>query len=415
MSNPFIRKLIGWWGHLGFGNRNWSAMTATPASSNEHNAFAAKMGPVLEEFETVRHSTYAQAETRVTYLLPLGLAVGIAAAIASALYELDFNPFMIVLLPVLGAMHLATSGPAASYRAAFKSTVIPHFFARFGLDGYTTSPKIDVAPLKDSGLFASNLTYKLEDEFSGNYRGHTVALAEVEISEETKDGERTIFEGLIMEFELPREVTGQTIIYPADWSDAWRTASRFEKFFSRQSQALAPVTLESPDFTKRYVVMSNDQVGARVLLSPTFMERVLKLNAGISSRQVAGMSNWQKRALNAAVGVARNSEAGRIAKLSNATSITALMNKARQDTNSGSSVIAVADKGRLLIAVPKAENIDYFEPPPYHVIVDAETVMMQMSVDIQEALNMADAIFDLDYRTRHAPSGLRLIQDVQAA
>jgi hypothetical protein len=47
--------------------------------------------------------------------------------------------------------------------------------------------------------------------------------------------------------------------------------------FSSFASNLEKVKLESPEFENRFIVYSNDQVEARYILTPSFMERLVKL------------------------------------------------------------------------------------------------------------------------------------------
>jgi hypothetical protein len=51
----------------------------------------------------------------------------------------------------------------------------------------------------------------------------------------------------------------------------------FNKLFSSFANNLEKVKLESIDFENRFIVYSNDQVEARYILTPSFMERLVKL------------------------------------------------------------------------------------------------------------------------------------------
>jgi hypothetical protein len=51
----------------------------------------------------------------------------------------------------------------------------------------------------------------------------------------------------------------------------------FTKLFSSFTWNLEKVKLESPEFENKFIVYSNDQVEARYILTPSFMERLLKL------------------------------------------------------------------------------------------------------------------------------------------
>lgn len=413
MYDKLIHKLIGWYGQIGFGQRKWTAGSYTASAGDEHTAFVTKMAPVLDEFETIRADTYRTVMARAKWMVPTAIVASIVGFAVLPVSEAGDGSLFILFGPLVLAMTAAAHGPSTAYRSAFKAQVIPHFFTRFGLDGYTTTPRIHAQALETSGIWNQAITCKTEDEFSGLYRGHSVALAELRIDASDKDSTTEIFNGILMEFELPREVTGRTVIVPAAWSSEPAKSGLFNTVFGRPVVGLQPVVLESPGFNAKYAVKSDDQVGARVLLSPAFMERLMQLNTGITSREFESMGRFQKSFVRSLVAASANATVK--AALPKDAHVLEFLQTAKAASRGDAQVVAIAENGRLLIAVPKSENIDYFEPPPYHVAIEPEAVLMQLSVDIQNALDVADAIFDLDYRTRHAPTGLRLVTEVNAA
>jgi hypothetical protein len=413
-----IQKLMRNFGGMGMGRKSWSRPSFEAANEKEQAAFAEKMRPILAEFEQSRQDTYRQVEESTKFWAPLGLAAGIAGAVAATYLVKDAGDFQIACLlgGIAGGMYMATRRPVVSYEDSFKTKVMPHLLARFGDFKLLASPTVSVAP-----LFSANILPRgkaaIEDEISGQYRGRTISMAELEITSTRGEDTVTHFDGLLLKFELPREVSGRTIICPKAWDE--RERNQRTNVFGQQlpeKDGLELVALESPEFAKRFTVRSTDQIGARVLLSPAFMERLLKFEFRVTARGVSELSWIEKTVLAAAVSAADPKSAKNGLPVSDRMLADTVNKQLKTLSRQGeyptgvTDVVAIAENGTLLIGIPKSEHVDYFEPPPYWIETNAEAVLMHLSIDIQNMLEIADAVFDLDYRTRVEDKSGRLVK-----
>jgi len=106
------------------------------------------------------------------------------------------------------------------------------------------------------------------------------------------------------------------------------------------------VGLEDPDFERDYEVWATDQVMARALVTPDFMQRFRALNA----RTAFGPP------------------------------------------------VALARDDRLLIALPRSES--FFRPPPYDQNAFDAEALAGLRDDIGAVLKVIDPVIDLDAATR---------------
>jgi hypothetical protein len=112
----------------------------------------------------------------------------------------------------------------------------------------------------------------IEDGFDGMLHGMPVAFQEVRLTGLEQDGDRnrrreyTRFWGLLIKIRLPRALDAHTVIIPR---------SSFQVFFRTAFSTFEPVRVASK-FEKTYHVLGTDQIEARVILDPAFMERFLE-------------------------------------------------------------------------------------------------------------------------------------------
>ncbi|MGO2131320.1 MAG: DUF3137 domain-containing protein [Halomonas sp.] len=123
---------------------------------------------------------------------------------------------------------------------------------------------------------------QVEDGISGTYNGIGFRLCEVEIRDRSNQdkeqksssdkNKNLLFRGVLFISEFPRNFTGETrVLHSAHLSLLPKSAL--------DGSRLESVHLEESKFSQSYHVYSNDQVEARYLLNPRFMELLMELVA----------------------------------------------------------------------------------------------------------------------------------------
>jgi hypothetical protein len=112
-----------------------------------------------------------------------------------------------------------------------------------------------------------------EDEISGTLTDVDFWLQEAKLVQVSGSGKnrtsRTVFKGLLCHFDFHKNFKGTTI--------GREDFTSFGNFFSGFTTVGERVRLEDPEFENKFEVYSTDQVEARHLLTPGFMQRVLDL------------------------------------------------------------------------------------------------------------------------------------------
>ncbi len=170
--------------------------------------------------------------------------------------------------------------PARNYTHSIKAVIFPIIFRYFGSDFiFRQVSPVTVASLKPSMIIPSYEKESTEDYIKGKYNGVVIELFEAELRNEKRRGllnspgrrREVKFDGLILRLSMNKEFTSKTIV-TKDYGDVGNWI--VDKF-----KNLTPVRLEDPVFEKEFEVYSDDQTEARYILSPVFMEQLLKLKA----------------------------------------------------------------------------------------------------------------------------------------
>lgn len=248
------------------------------------NQAIAELTPWLESLESERKSAVAHSYK--------GLALGVAGAVAVVLVCLAASwppPVMLVAGGVIFVLGLVWGNqPLNRLRKTVKTGLNDRFAEAFGMRyraevhhpiRYNAFREHDLVPGSDRQNF--------EDHFSGEVHGADFDLYEAHLEQRRRTKKRTyyvtVFHGVMIRINFPRTVEGVTLVK--------RDAGMFnalegwaKKTFS--GKKLERIGLVDPTFEKAFEVYGTDQVMARYLLTPSFMERLLKLETVLKGKNV---------------------------------------------------------------------------------------------------------------------------------
>lgn len=166
-----------------------------------------------------------------------------------------------------------------SFAAGFKESVVRKII-RFIDPSLQYSPglKISKADYLNSGLFVEQPDrYSGDDFIEGTHEKTFFCFSELHTERKVSSGKsthwETIFRGLFFIADFNKNFCGRTYV----WSERNPQINFLTKLFSSFAWNLEKVKLESVDFEKRFIVYSSDQVEARYILTPSFMERIVRL------------------------------------------------------------------------------------------------------------------------------------------
>lgn len=180
-----------------------------------------------------------------------------------------------------------------------------------------SAPIFSKIELEASNLFSTFNTIKVDDAFKGNYNGVDYEIAEIKLIQEGSKNSTTAFKGVILSVPSNKTIKANTIIatkrdmnirnYPTgiimliisvpillcECFLSLQFSSNIDIFinhivliiitlitiliiifsFIEKQKSMQTVKLESTNFDKRFNVFSKNQVEARYLLTPTFIEK----------------------------------------------------------------------------------------------------------------------------------------------
>ena len=163
-------------------------------------------------------------------------------------------------------------GPFTVYKKLVKNDIMECFIKFFENFKYEPGKGLSHYELKDNYIFPMFDEVHTDDCFVGSYKGVGVRICEEELIKYRTDtkGRRkktVTFLGIVLELDMNKSFFHQTyVIKDLGFLNRFHKKKGFEK-----------VSLEDVLFEKEFEAYSENQIEARYLLTPAFMERMLKL------------------------------------------------------------------------------------------------------------------------------------------
>lgn len=258
-------------------------MNEAAAPDDRLEALHAALSPWLVEREA----------RRVAALRRAGLFTGIGVAVAGAIIAVGLvagAPGEAALVGgLLAGIGLAAwgSAPVRALSREVKTELNRRIAAHFGLD-YATEPAAPARfdAFRRHGLVPHADRRRFEDHFSGVLHGARFELYEAELKQRRRSKRRTyyvtVFRGVLIRIDFPRTVEGVTLVTrDQGWFNGLQAMAK--SFGGRE---LERIGLVDPEFERAFEVYGTDQVMARYLLTPSFMERLLALEARMKGERV---------------------------------------------------------------------------------------------------------------------------------
>lgn len=255
--------------------------------------------PLVKEFEEKRLVALQKVRHRIfisvflclaLFLLPIDFSndpkyFGISN---KAIFVTTFDPFYIHFHSNLRALFTVFIAlffiayvyfPIAIYHSSIKYKILPLVFTFF--DFYDNSKNASsIEFLKPFGIIPKydNIDLKYNVKGANNNVGIELIETILEQIVHTKRGreQTTVFSGIFVLFTMNKTFKGKTIII--------HDLGLIVNWVKEQFSNLENIKLEDPVFEDKFQVFSTDQIEARYLLTPAFMERLLALSSMFNNK-----------------------------------------------------------------------------------------------------------------------------------
>ncbi|WP_416831590.1 MAG: DUF3137 domain-containing protein [Erythrobacter sp.] len=189
---------------------------------------------------------------------------------------------MVVPLIAFTALSAWGYAPISEAKRAIKVGINSAIARQFGIEySHDVTPGPEYEAARTYGLIPGCDRDSFEDCWHGTLEGHGFGLYEAHLEERRGSGKNrrwvTVFRGAIMRMEFGRPFHSTTLLQRAGKHRKWLGLGGRADHATFRGHRLDYVDQVHPDFEDVFEVWSDDQVEARVLIHPSYVEHLLAL------------------------------------------------------------------------------------------------------------------------------------------
>jgi hypothetical protein len=250
------------------------AQSPTPEGFTEF--FEREILPGLAPLEEQRRDRLRAATARAA-------GSAIVVVLASLIAWLLEQPIAAAVILPAGAIsgYFWARQPARQHRAALRDLVIPPLLRILGDVDYHRQPgwHFELERFRRSGVLptADKAKVTLEDLIVGRYRDTDYRVVEARLKAKSRSRNnasgKLLFAGLLCDVSVPQDFAGRVLLVAA----ADDSAGPPQQALPDGLAGLSALSLNQPDFEKRFAVYSDSPRMARGLLQPALLESLLSI------------------------------------------------------------------------------------------------------------------------------------------
>ncbi|WP_282610618.1 DUF3137 domain-containing protein [Pelagibius sp. Alg239-R121] len=206
----------------------------------------------------------------------LVFAAGAAVAIAFFFVSRDVDSVFFALPAGAATYWFLIARPLKQLTESVKREIFIPLCDALGFTYHLFPDGSNAQYFSELGLVGSFNRSQFEDEVSGRYQGLAFSLVDAHLKDKDDKNTRTVFHGLLAAFEVNKGFQGRTVVL--------RDGGLIGNFLGGIGKNLDRVNLEDPRFERAYEVYASDQIEARYLLTPAFMDRLIALEQRLGSK-----------------------------------------------------------------------------------------------------------------------------------
>jgi len=185
-------------------------------------------------------------------------------------------------LPIIAAKKTIKTGINAAIAAGYGLTYSPD-----------VEPGAEFEAARTYGLLPGFERSGFEDRWHGALEGHDFELYECHLEEQRGSGKNrrwvTVFRGPIIRMAFGRRFHSTTLLERAGKHRKWLGLGGASDHVSFDGHRLDRVDQVHPAFGESFALYSDDQVEARVLVHPTYVEHLLRLESAFEARELRAL------------------------------------------------------------------------------------------------------------------------------
>ena len=184
--------------------------------------------------------------------------------------------------------------PIAEAQKAIKIGINSAIAQSYGITyEHDVEPGAEFDAAQTYGLVPDFDRSSFEDRWHGTLEGHGFSLYEAHLEERRGSGKNrrwvTVFRGVIIQMGFGRAFHSTTLLERAGEHRKWLGLGGTSDHVTFKGHRLARVDQVHPAFGTVFALFSDDQVEARVLVHPTYVEHLLQLESAFGAKELRAL------------------------------------------------------------------------------------------------------------------------------
>jgi hypothetical protein len=208
-------------------------------------------------------------------------------------FGLDTDVVLRSIVTLGGTMMFGLWGyqPLAEAKQTIKIGINGAIARSLGIEyAHDIEPGAEFAAAKRYGLVPKHTRASFEDHWHGTLEGHAFSLYETHLEERRGSGKNrhwvTVFRGVIITMAFGRPFHSTTVLQRAGKNRAWFGLGGPSERANFDGHLLDRVDQVHPDFANVFDLFGDDQVEARMLVHPAYIEHLLALEQVFGAKEL---------------------------------------------------------------------------------------------------------------------------------
>jgi len=200
------------------------------------------------------------------------------------------------ILGIGGAIAVGVWGyqPIAAAKQAIKIGINSAIARSLGIAyDHEVTPGTEFDLARIYGLVPAYDRANFEDRWHGTVSGHPFELYEAHLEQRRGSGKNrrweTVFRGVIIQMAFGRPFRSTTLLQRAGAHRKWLGLGGVRDSVNFEGHQLDRIDQVHPAFAEVFALFSDDQVEARVLIHPSYVEHLLQLEAAFGSKELRAL------------------------------------------------------------------------------------------------------------------------------
>ncbi|TAD81397.1 MAG: DUF3137 domain-containing protein [Sphingomonadales bacterium] len=239
----------------------------------------------------MRAAAKKRAASRWTWSAAIAMPV-LAFVWFSPVGQTGIAPFLTILTIVAAGWW--GYAPIADAKKAIKIGINSAIAASYGLSyASEVEPGPEFEAARTYGLVPGFDRSQFEDRWHGALEGHGFDLYEAHLEEQRGSGKNrrwvTVFRGPVIRMGFGRRFHSTTLLERAGKHRKWMGLGGASEHVDFDGHRLDRIDQVHPAFGDVFALFSDDQVEARVLVHPSYVEHLLKLESAFEARELRAL------------------------------------------------------------------------------------------------------------------------------